>query len=69
MRYVLIILLLIACTPEPDVSGVAPPEIKAAMLKAGPEYSYRLLEGGMLQINRGDGDGWLRMRYKKEQEK
>ena len=64
MKSFLVILLVLfpstlGFAPE---TSVAPPEIKAAMLKAGPEYSYRLLYDGTLQVNRGDG--WLRLRYK-----
>jgi len=46
-------------TDHPD--PVVPEAIKQAMQRCGPNYSYRILEGGALQINR-DGS-WERLRY------
>lgn len=47
---------------NPNGAMIATPEIKKAMLKMGPHYSYRLFPNGRLEVNRGDGK-WLKLRY------
>jgi len=38
-----------------------PPKVKAAIIRCGPNYKYRTLYDGTLQVNRGRG--WERLRY------
>jgi hypothetical protein len=37
------------------------PAVKAAIMRCGPNYQYRMLYDGTLQVNRGNG--WERLRY------
>jgi len=37
------------------------PAVKAAIMRCGPNYHYRTLHDGTLQVNRGKG--WERLRY------
>jgi len=37
------------------------PVVKAAIMRCGPNYHYRMLYDGTLQVNRGRG--WERLRY------
>lgn len=43
---------------------VASSEIKQAMQKMGPNYIYRLLPDGTLQVDKGDGK-WLKLKYER----
>ena len=43
--------------------GISPDDVKKAMMKMGPDYQYRMLSNGTLQVNKGDGK-WLRLKYK-----
>jgi len=47
---------------EPFIPGTASIEVKQAMMKMGPNYHYRMLHDGTLQVNKGDGK-WLRLNY------
>ena len=48
----------------PEIASI---EIKRAMIKFGPNYHYRMLRNGTLQVNKGDGK-WLRLRYERRKE-
>jgi len=43
------------------IARIAPENIKRVMIKMGPYYDYKEVEG-KLYVNRGDGK-WLRLRY------
>ena len=49
----------IAGHPEPQQP---PPAIKKAIHEMGPNYHYRILDDGTLQVNKGDGE-WLKLKY------
>jgi hypothetical protein len=56
-------------TNDPVVQGgvceVCPLEIKSAMQKMGPLYSYRILPNGTLQVDKGNGE-WLKLKYERK---
>lgn len=49
------------CYIQGNTAEVASPSVKKAIYKMGPRYDYRILPGGELQVNKGDGK-WLRLR-------
>jgi len=57
----LIPLLLYRASIPDSKSTIAPEAIQVAMRKSGPNYSYRMLVDGTLQIKKKKG--WRRLRY------
>ena len=51
--------------PEPSIAS---DDVKAAMMKMGPGYQYRITDGETLRVNKGDGK-WLRLNYKRKEDK
>jgi len=47
---------------KPTIPEVASIEVQRAMMRMGPNYNYRMLCDGTLQVNKGDGK-WRRLNY------